>query len=89
MSIGIRPENTRVVAGVENDPTFTGSIDLIEHLGEVQILYLDLPGTSDKFLVKVDGESAFARLQDISFSVRGRDIHVFDAVGKAVSCDIQ
>jgi len=89
VSIGIRPENTRVVAGVENDPTFTGSIDLIEHLGEVQILYLDLPGTSDKFLVKVDGESAFARLQDISFSVRGRDIHVFDAVGKAVSCDIQ
>jgi alpha-glucoside transport system ATP-binding protein len=89
LELTAEPENTRVVAGVENDPTFTGTIDLIEHLGEVQILYLDLPGTSDKFLIKVDGESAFARLQDISFTARRLDLHVFDAAGDAVSCDIQ
>ncbi|PZP08748.1 MAG: ABC transporter ATP-binding protein, partial [Sphingomonas hengshuiensis] len=47
------------------------------------------PGTSDKFLIEVDGESAFARLQDISFTARRLDLHVFDAAGDAVSCDIQ
>ena len=88
VSVGIRPENTRLVGNVENDPTFTGTINLIEHLGEVQILYLDLPGTREKFLLKVDGESAFSRLQTVSFTARGQDIHVFDAAGKAVSCKV-
>jgi multiple sugar transport system ATP-binding protein/alpha-glucoside transport system ATP-binding protein len=61
--------------GNGTDVTFSGAIDLVEHLREVQILYLDLPGTTEKFLIKVDGESSFARLQDI---------HVFDAEGNVI-----
>lgn len=60
ISIDIRPENTRIGEGNGTDATFSGAIDLIEHLREVQILYLDLPGTTEKFLIKVDGESSFA-----------------------------
>lgn len=60
VSIGICPKNTKLVAGVENNSAFTGTVDIIEHLGEVQIFYLDLLGTSEKFLVKVDEERAFA-----------------------------
>ncbi|WP_234187171.1 ABC transporter ATP-binding protein [Shinella sp. NM-101] len=86
VSIGIRPENTQVAKDEGTDLTFTGSIDLVEHLGEVQILYLDLPGASEKFLIKADGESAFTRGQDIRFAARRQDIHVFDATGSAVAC---
>lgn len=84
ISIGIRPENTRIGEGNGTDATFSGAIDLVEHLGEVQILYLDLPGTTEKFLIKVDGESSFARLQDVRFTARLQDIHVFDAEGNVI-----
>ncbi|MCJ8520330.1 multiple sugar transport system ATP-binding protein/alpha-glucoside transport system ATP-binding protein [Pseudorhizobium tarimense] len=81
ISIGIRPENTRIHEDDGRDGTFTGTIDLVEHLGEVQILYLDLPGSSDKFLIKADGERSFARKQKICFTARPQDIHIFDALG--------
>ncbi len=89
VSIGIRPENLRIAEGKGADPAFAGTIDLVEHLGEVQILYVDLPGVSEKFLVKVDGESSVARSQNVHFTARRRDIHVFDAAGKAASCEIK
>ncbi len=85
ISIGIRPENTRIGAGNGAEPVFTGTIDLIEHLGEVQMLYVDLPGCSEKFLIKADGESSFARMQDVTFTVRRQDMHAFDATGKAIA----
>lgn len=84
ISIDIRPENTRIGEGNGTDATFSGAIDLIEHLREVQILYLDLPGTTEKFLIKVDGESSFARLQDVRFTARLQDIHVLDAEGNVI-----
>lgn len=84
ISIGIRPENTRIGEGNGTDATFSGAIDLVEHLREVQILYLDLPGTTEKFLIKVDGESSFARLQDVRFTARLQDIHVLDAEGNVI-----
>jgi alpha-glucoside transport system ATP-binding protein len=70
--------------GNGTDVTFSGAIDLVEHLREVQILYLDLPGTTEKFLIKVDGESSFARLQDVRFTARLQDIHIFDAEGNVI-----
>lgn len=84
ISIDIRPENTRIGEGNGTDATFSGAIDLVEHLREVQILYLDLPGTTEKFLIKVDGESSFARLQDVRFTARLQDIHVLDAEGNVI-----
>jgi alpha-glucoside transport system ATP-binding protein len=82
VSIGIRPENLKIGDGSETDPTFSGVVDLVEHLGEVQILYLDLPGVTEKFIVKVDGEVACARMQNVRFTARHQDVHVFDAGGR-------
>ena len=88
ISVGIRPENTRVSEETGPHLAFTGTIDLVEHLGEVQILYMDLPGSDDKFLIKADGEGSFARLQNIRFTARCEDIHVFAADGRAVPCKV-
>ncbi len=84
ISIGIRPENTRIAEADGNGPTFAGTVDLVEHLGEVQILYLDLPGASEKFLVKADGEDSYARMQNIHVTARLQDIHVFDTDGNVI-----
>jgi alpha-glucoside transport system ATP-binding protein len=88
ISIGIRPENTRTTGEDASDPAFAGAIDLVEHLGDVQILYVDLPGHGEKFLVKADGESALTRGQDIHFTARRQDIHIFDAAGDVVPCRV-
>jgi len=84
ISVGIRPENIRIGDSQGTNLTFAGTVDLVEHLGEVQVLYLDLDGTSEKFLVKVDGESAFSRSQSVIFTARPGDIHIFDTAGRAV-----
>jgi multiple sugar transport system ATP-binding protein/alpha-glucoside transport system ATP-binding protein len=86
ISIGIRPENMRIVEAEASDPTFAGTIDLVEHLGEVQILYLDLLGVREKFLVKADGKSSFSRLQSVRIAARLQDIHIFDFEGRAIRC---
>ncbi|MCQ4630448.1 sn-glycerol-3-phosphate ABC transporter ATP-binding protein UgpC [Shinella sp. CPCC 100929] len=88
ISIGIRPENTRTTGEDASDPAFSGTIDLVEHLGDVQILYVDLSGHGEKFLVKADGESALARGQNIRFTPRRQDIHIFDAAGAVVACRV-
>ena len=85
ISIGIRPENTQIIEGKADGPVFTGKIDLVEHLGEVQILYVDVAGSGRKYLIKADGESSYARTDTISFAARPQDIHLFDASGSAMA----
>jgi multiple sugar transport system ATP-binding protein/alpha-glucoside transport system ATP-binding protein len=85
ISIGVRPENTRVADATTDGPVFTGIIDFVEHLGEVQILYVDMRGSERKYLVKVDGTGSFARGDTIRFTARAQDIHVFDANGSATA----
>ena len=84
ISFGIRPENAQIVEGKTDGPVFTGMIDLVEHLGEVQILYVDVAGSGRKYLIKADGESSYARKETISFTAKTQDIHLFDATGTAI-----
>ncbi len=85
ISIGIRPENTQTADPMANGGALTGVIDFVEHLGEVQILYVDMPGSDRKYLIKVDGTGSYARLDTIRFTARAQDVHVFDANGSAIA----
>lgn len=88
VSIGVRPENIST-DGVDGDCLeFTGTVDLVEHLGEVQILYLDLAGVQEKFLVKVDGEGHFVRNQTVRSRVSRKNIHVFSSSGHAIAASL-
>jgi len=88
MSIGIRPENTRIGSQTDKGPTFTGIVDLVENLGEVQILYMDVPNSKQKYLIKTSGESYYAQSEKLSFTAATKDIHVFSANGNAVAAEI-
>ncbi|MEK1889991.1 MAG: sn-glycerol-3-phosphate ABC transporter ATP-binding protein UgpC [Phyllobacterium sp.] len=85
ISIGIRPENTQIAQAKANSAVFTGTIDFVEHLGEVQILYVDVAGSDRKYLIKADGEGSYARMDTVCFTARAQDIHVFDASGSAIT----
>jgi multiple sugar transport system ATP-binding protein/alpha-glucoside transport system ATP-binding protein len=85
ISIGIRPENTQIAEAKANGGVLTGIIDFVEHLGEVQILYVDVQGSDRKYLIKVDGTGSYARMNTIRFTARAQDIHVFDANGSTIT----
>ena len=85
ISIGIRPENTQIADAAAGGPVFAGTIDFAEHLGEVQILYVDLPGAAQKYLIKTAGEKAYARTDTVRFTARAQEIHLFDAAGFTIA----
>jgi multiple sugar transport system ATP-binding protein/alpha-glucoside transport system ATP-binding protein len=88
VTVGIRPESTRIAGPQESGPVFTGTIDLVEHLGEVQILYVDVAGSARKYLIKTADDGTYARLDSIRFTARGQDIHLFDAKGQAIAARV-
>ncbi|MBB3979798.1 multiple sugar transport system ATP-binding protein/alpha-glucoside transport system ATP-binding protein [Rhizobium azooxidifex] len=85
ISIGIRPENTQITASGESGPVLTGTVDFVEYLGEVQILYVDLAGSAQKYLIKAADEKTYARTDTIRFTARAHDIHLFDAKGRSIA----
>lgn len=88
MSIGIRPENTLIGSASDKSPIFSGVVDLVENLGEVQILYIDLEGTKRKFLIKTPDETSYSISDELSFTAAAESIHVFSAKGNAVAAQL-
>ncbi len=85
ISIGIRPENTQITPAGERGPVLTGTVDFVEHLGEVQILYVDMVGSAQKYLIKTADDEAYARMDTIRFTARTNEIHLFDAKGRSIA----
>ncbi|ERI15282.1 hypothetical protein O206_19590 [Ochrobactrum sp. EGD-AQ16] len=88
MSIGIRPEHTRIIPNNEVYPVFSGMVDLVENLGEVQILYIDIPGSKQKYIIKTYDERVDSLSSELSFTASRENIHVFTKDGNAVTAAI-
>ena len=84
ISVGIRPESVELQSSAA-DAALTGKIDFVENLGEVQILYMDLPGSKEKFLIKTTETSPFAKQSELTFRPRARGIYYFDQNGQAIA----
>ncbi len=88
VSIGIRPEDVRIIDKVGTTKTvFEGVIDFIEHLGEIQILYVDMPNIVQKFLIKANGNMTFDRQEKIAFTSKDDCMHLFDGEGNKLLSD--
>ncbi|APY15287.1 sn-glycerol-3-phosphate ABC transporter ATP-binding protein UgpC [Brucella sp. 10RB9214] len=84
ISVGIRPENTKIALDKADGPVFSGTVDFVEHLGEAQIVYIDMAGSHTKYLIKT-AEEADIRLSDtLSFTASTKDMHIFSVNGTAV-----
>jgi hypothetical protein len=61
---------------------FRGTVDIVEHLGELTLLYVDC-GFADPVIAKLDGNVRMARGIEIGLTAQTSVLHVFDENGVA------
>ncbi|SIT17207.1 ABC transporter ATP-binding protein [Paracoccus saliphilus] len=82
--IGVRPEDLSL-ADQDGPHIFVGTIDHIEHLGEVQLVHLDT-GLSDRpVIAKLAGSLDLTRGQDICLRTNVTSLHLFDDQGERLN----
>ena len=66
-----------------SDAIFTGTIDIVEHLGEVTLLYVDCGNAEEPIVAKLDGIVDVDKGDKIGLTAPIEYLHVFDETGKA------
>jgi len=86
VTLGIRPEN--LSAGGSDDTILEGTVDVIEVLGELTILYLDA-GLPEPIVVKAPGDSRFSIGSRVAVACSPAHMHLFDAEGVTLTNGLQ
>jgi len=82
LTIGVRPEH--LTSGASGDFLTSGSVDLVERLGEASFAYVRR--SDDKRLVaEVRGRETPSIGDSVTFGAALRDVHVFDGEGRRVA----
>ena len=81
VTLGLRAEQIR--EGSEGEQVLQGVVNLVEHLGEANFLYLTLQGGHD-IVVRGDGNRSVGIGQPLTLSVQRQAFHVFNADGQAL-----
>jgi multiple sugar transport system ATP-binding protein/alpha-glucoside transport system ATP-binding protein len=79
ISFGVRPEDLYVAKGEK--ALFSGRIDYIEQLGEVQLLYVDIGRKEEPLVAKLPGNATIKRGETIRLDADAADLHIFDGEG--------
>jgi ABC-type sugar transport system ATPase subunit len=80
VNLGLRPEHALADGTGES---LSGRVQMVEHLGEVNLLYLALDCGADA-VVRGDGGQAVQIGQRLSFQVDMAAFHLFDESGRAM-----
>ncbi len=75
----MRPEDLSLADGGE--PIFTGRVDIVEHLGELTLLYVDC-GYGEPIIAKLDGNVELKRDSEVALAAPAEMLHVFDDKGR-------
>ena len=78
-SFGVRPEDLTLTDG---PGLFTGTVSIIEKLGEVTLVYLDT-GLPEPITVKIDGDVEIAKGATLTVTAPADRLHLFDENGVA------
>ncbi|SMC18109.1 multiple sugar transport system ATP-binding protein [Andreprevotia lacus DSM 23236] len=81
VTVGIRSEH--LWENSNGSEQFTGTVNLVEHLGEANFLYITLSNGQD-VVVRGDGEREVAIGDTVSLSAPAASFHVFNHDGKAL-----
>jgi multiple sugar transport system ATP-binding protein len=79
VTLGIRPHALRAAEG----GTISGSVDLVERLGNETIINFHLPG-GEQWLAVIAGDLTIARGNSVAFSVGPPDVMIFDSDGENI-----
>ncbi|TJZ79071.1 ABC transporter ATP-binding protein [Chitiniphilus eburneus] len=81
LTLGIRPEHVSVVAGPQPG-AIAARVDLIEHLGDVLLGYVEIAGVPQIVTVKLQREAPVGATLHLLFDADA--CHLFDADGRAL-----
>ncbi|WP_128290426.1 ABC transporter ATP-binding protein [Afifella aestuarii] len=81
--LGVRPESLRL-AEAGDDPLIEGEVTLVELLGEVTLVYVDIGRQDDPVVAKLAGEVAVERGKSVRLAAHAEDLQLFDANGRAL-----
>ncbi len=81
VSLGVRPEDLEIRPAAA--ALFTGTVALVEKLGEVTMVYLDI-GAGEPLVVKLDGDARVSRGETLSVGAASDCLHLFDSEGRAI-----
>ncbi|WP_420408184.1 ABC transporter ATP-binding protein [Hoeflea sp.] len=79
-SFGVRPEDLTISTG--EDFLFEGKVSLVEHLGEVTLVYVEGLTEDEPLIAKLTGHQTVDRGDTVRFSAEREKLHLFDADGK-------
>ena len=79
VSFGVRPEDLMIASGA--DYLFEGTVDYVEQLGEVQLVYVDIGRADLPLVTKLPGNVEVKRGSTLRLSANAEDLHIFDADG--------
>jgi len=79
-TFGVRPED--LVLATDGGEIFTGTVVIVEKLGEVTLIYVDC-GAEEPVLAKLDGIVSIRKGDTVKLAAPAHTLHVFDAEGRA------
>jgi alpha-glucoside transport system ATP-binding protein len=80
-TLGVRPEDLRPTSG--EGALFEGTVSLVEHLGEVSMLYIDI-GSSESLIAKIPGDLPVRKGEMIRLAADPERLHAFSSGGASV-----
>jgi len=83
VKLGARPEDLRI-AGEGEEAIINGKIDIVEALGEVTLLYVDVEGHEEHVLAKLSGYHEVERGTEVHLTADAEQLHLFDADGQSM-----
>jgi multiple sugar transport system ATP-binding protein/alpha-glucoside transport system ATP-binding protein len=81
ISLGVRPEDLFIADGTGH--LFEGTVDFIEQLGEVQIVYVDIGRGDQPLVAKLAGNEEVVRGSPVRLAAHMKDLHIFDEDGRS------
>ncbi|MEX2318482.1 MAG: TOBE domain-containing protein, partial [Bauldia sp.] len=80
-TFGARPEDLALTTG--GDAIFKGKVEIVEHLGELTMLYVDCGYGDNHVIAKLDGNVPMERGREVGLTAPINTLHVFDENGNA------
>jgi multiple sugar transport system ATP-binding protein/alpha-glucoside transport system ATP-binding protein len=77
----VRPEDLMIATGA--DYLFEGTVDYVEQLGEVQLVYVDIGRADLPLVTKLPGNVEVKRGAKLRLSADHGDLHIFDTDGRS------
>jgi len=88
VSLGVRPEDLRL-AGKGEAPIINGRVDIVEALGEVTLLYVQVEGHEEPVLAKLPGYQDVERGTEVHLTADADTLHLFDDQGQTMRADTE